>query len=68
MNYRKTLLDASIITSLCMSGAIYAQDSTQSDTSQAQQDAAKKAEEIKNAKTLNTVVVTGSRAIQARVR
>jgi iron complex outermembrane receptor protein len=66
MNYRKTLLAASIITSLCMSGAIYAQDSTQADsTSQAQQDAAKKARELKDVKTLNTVVVTGIRATQA---
>ncbi|HZX71362.1 MAG TPA: TonB-dependent receptor plug domain-containing protein, partial [Rhodanobacter sp.] len=65
MNHRKTLLAASIITSLCMSGAIYAQDSTQSDTSQTQQAAAKKAKEIKEAKTLNTVVVTGIRATQA---
>lgn len=66
MNYRKTLLAASIISSLCMSGAIYAQDSSQAGTtSQAQQDSVKKAEEIKNAKTLNTVVVTGIRATEA---
>ena len=61
MNYRKTLLATSIITCLCMSGAIYAQDSNQADTSQAQQNAAKKAKEIKDAKTLNTVVVIGIR-------
>ncbi len=61
MNYRKTLLAASIITSLCMSGAICAQDSAQGDTSQAQQNEAR----IKQAKTLNTVVVTGIRESEA---
>jgi iron complex outermembrane receptor protein len=65
MNYRKTLLAASIITSLCMSGAIYAQDSNQTDSNQAQQNAARTAQEIKNAKTLNTVVVTGIRESEA---
>ncbi len=65
MNYRKTLIAASIITSLCMSGAIYAQDATPSGTSQAQQSAARKAQEIKHAETLNAVVVTGIRATQA---
>ncbi|HWU77821.1 MAG TPA: TonB-dependent receptor [Rhodanobacter sp.] len=65
MNYRKTLLAASIITSLCMSGAIYAQDASQADTGSAQQNSVKKAQELKNAKTLNTVVVTGIRATEA---
>jgi iron complex outermembrane recepter protein len=61
MNYRKTLLAASIITSLCMSGAICAQDSNQGDTGQTQQNDAR----IKQAKTLNTVVVTGIRESEA---
>ena len=61
MNYRKTLLAASIITSLCVSGAIYAQDNTQStSTDQASSQPTKK-----NAKQLGTVMVTGIRDSEA---
>jgi len=62
MNYRKTLLAASIITGLCISGAINAQDSGQGNTSQTQQNEAKA--KAKDAKTLGTVMVTGIRASQ----
>lgn len=61
MNYRKSLLAASIITSLCVSGALYAQDSSQSSqgsTSPSQPEKAK-------AKTLSTVTVTGIRDSEA---
>jgi len=59
MNYRKTLLAASIITSLCVSGVLYAQDTTQStDTS------ATKAQQ-KKAKELATVTVVGIRDSEA---
>ncbi|MGH8157499.1 MAG: TonB-dependent receptor [Rhodanobacter sp.] len=63
MNYRKTLLAASIITSLFASGAIYAQDSTQtsSTVNRATQAQDQKAD-TKQAKELPTVVVTGIRA------
>ncbi|WEN15675.1 TonB-dependent receptor [Rhodanobacter sp. AS-Z3] len=56
MNYRKTLLAVSIISSLCVSSAIYAQDST--DTSSTQQQKKARADDVKN---LSTVVVTGIR-------
>ncbi len=62
MNYRKTLLAASIITSLCMTGALYAQDNGQDGTSQTQQNETKA--NAKNAKTLSTVTVIGIRASQ----
>jgi iron complex outermembrane recepter protein len=59
MNYRKTLLAASIITSLCVSGMAFAQDTTSTssndstgNTTQAQKSKAKE---------LSTVVVTGIR-------
>ncbi len=59
MNYRKTLLAASIITSLCVSGALYAQDSGQStDSGTAQSQKAK-------ARTLATVTVIGIRDSEA---
>ncbi len=57
MNYRKTLLAASIITSLCVSGALYAQDSNQDAASRTQQQKAQTDEATK----LSTVVVTGIR-------
>jgi iron complex outermembrane receptor protein len=59
MNYRKTLLAASIVTSLCMSGAISAQDNTQAN-SQTQQGGTK----AKDATTLTTVTVHGIRESQ----
>lgn len=65
MNYRKSLLAASIIAGLCMSGAISAQDatsqSTDAATTAAQQEKAK-ADEVKN---LSTITVTGIRASEA---
>jgi iron complex outermembrane receptor protein len=61
MNYRKTLLAASIITGLCVSGAIYAQDSQTNTDNPSSQDQAKE----KQARTLSTVVVTGIRNSEA---
>ncbi|NMW24774.1 TonB-dependent receptor plug domain-containing protein, partial [Rhodanobacter denitrificans] len=61
MNYRKTLLAASIITGLCVSGAIYAQDSQTNTDNQSSQDQARE----KQARTLSTVVVTGIRNSEA---
>ena len=57
MNHRKTLLAASIITGLCVSGALFAQDST----------AAADANQPKktNVKELATVTVTGIRDSEA---
>ncbi|MEO8998147.1 MAG: TonB-dependent receptor [Rhodanobacter sp.] len=60
MNYRKTLLAASIITSLCVSGALYAQDATQSSSTTPASQQAKK-----DAKQLGTVMVTGIRDSEA---
>jgi len=59
MNYRKTLLAASIITSLCVSGAVFAQDTTQSTTTDTT------AQQQKDATQLNTVTVTGIRDTEA---
>ena len=56
MNYRKTLLAASIITSLCVSGALYAQDANQSGTTDQVNQSTKK-----DATNLGTVTVTGIR-------
>ncbi|HEV2681822.1 MAG TPA: TonB-dependent receptor plug domain-containing protein, partial [Rhodanobacter sp.] len=60
MNYRKTLLAASIITSLCVSGALYAQDTTQSSSTNQSNQPVKK-----DAKQLGTVMVTGIRDSEA---
>ena len=62
MNYRKTLLAASIIASLCVSGTLFAQDANQttSTSSQSRQDRAKT-----KAKTLGTVTVVGIRDSEA---
>jgi iron complex outermembrane receptor protein len=57
MNYRKTLLAASIITSLCVSGVLYAQDNAQATDSSSRTSQTEKAK----AKELGTVVVTGIR-------
>ncbi|HEY8329257.1 MAG TPA: TonB-dependent receptor [Rhodanobacter sp.] len=61
MNYRKTLLAASIIASLCVSGALYAQDSQANTDNQSGQNQAKE----KQARTLSTVIVTGIRNSEA---
>ncbi|QRP64069.1 TonB-dependent receptor [Rhodanobacter sp. FDAARGOS 1247] len=63
MNYRKTLLAASIITSLCVSGALYAQDANQTTTGTASSTSTSSQgkQERDKATTLNTVTVTGIR-------
>jgi iron complex outermembrane receptor protein len=62
MNYRKTMLAASIITDLCLSGAVFAQDTGSQGTDDTTTSAAqKRAAEIKD---LSTVTVTGIRASQ----
>lgn len=60
MKNRKTLLAASIITALCISGAVYAQDNSQTTTNsdQAKLDQSRAKAKATN---LNTVVVTGIR-------
>ncbi len=68
MNYRKTLLAASIITSLCVSGALFAQDSVPSATAgqdQTSQQAKEKQAREKQARTLSTVTVVGIRDSEA---
>ncbi|MEP6898125.1 MAG: TonB-dependent receptor plug domain-containing protein, partial [Rhodanobacter sp.] len=60
MNYRKTLLATSIVTSLCLSGALFAQDATQTDTTAPASQPTKK-----DAKNLGTVMVTGIRDSEA---
>ncbi|OOG61948.1 hypothetical protein B0E46_14190 [Rhodanobacter sp. B04] len=67
MNYRKTLLAASIITGLCVSGTLFAQDSDQasSSTSATSQSKLDQAKARQQAKTLGTVMVTGLRESQA---
>jgi iron complex outermembrane receptor protein len=65
MSHRKTLLAASIIASLCLSGAVFAQDSTQdTNTAVAKTKAQVDAEKANaaQAQTLETVTVTGIRA------
>ncbi|MEO6927436.1 MAG: TonB-dependent receptor [Rhodanobacter sp.] len=61
MNYRKTLLAASIITSLCVSGALFAQDSAPSSDTGTNSNQPQKAK----AKQLATVTVTGIRDSEA---
>lgn len=71
MNYRKTLLAASIIASVCVSGALYAQANEPTGTGQAGQDqagstlAGSTQAKARQAKTLGTVVVTGIRDSEA---
>ena len=70
MNYRKTLLAASIITGLCVGTTVFAQDSAptpndQSTTATTQSTAAQRQAEEKNATRLGTVMVTGIRGSQA---
>ncbi len=60
MNYRKTLLATSIVASLCLSGALYAQDNTQTNTASTASQPSKK--DIKN---LGAVMVTGIRDSEA---
>jgi iron complex outermembrane receptor protein len=70
MNYRKTLLAASIVTGLCMGSSAIAQDSTTTSTEQATTTtttttAAQRRAEEKRATQLGTVIVTGIRNSQA---
>ena len=70
MNYRKTLLAASIITGLCVGTTVFAQDGAptaneQSTTATTQATAAQRQAEEKNATRLGTVMVTGIRGSQA---
>lgn len=69
MSYRKTLLAASIVASLCLVGAVQAQDAgttTGNNTGQADTTAAAKAAAKKNATELSTVTVTGIRQSEAK--
>ncbi|WP_426701592.1 TonB-dependent receptor [Rhodanobacter sp. Col0626] len=61
MNYRKTLLATSIVASLCLSSALYAQDAAQPTTTTDQSSAQAR----KQAKTLSTVTVVGIRDSEA---
>lgn len=61
MSHRKTLLAASIIAGLCLSGALHAQDNTQSQPANSANQTEQQAEKA-NAKQLATVTVTGIRA------
>ncbi|HTM28323.1 MAG TPA: TonB-dependent receptor, partial [Rhodanobacter sp.] len=66
MNYRKTLLAASIVTGLCMGSTAMAQDSTTTSTDQTTTTtAAQRRAEEKRATQLGTVTVTGIRNSQA---
>ena len=62
MSHRKTLLAASIVAGLCLSGAIYAQDAQTGTTGTAQ---TKAGADKNKAKELGTVVVTGIRDTEA---
>ncbi len=62
MSYRKTLLAASIVAGLCLSGALSAQDSTPTTTTGAAKAAPPKKSNVKQ---LGTVVVTGIRNSEA---
>lgn len=62
MNYRKTLLAASIITSLCVSGVAFAQDATQSTDATTSSNNRQKE---KDATQLSTVTVVGIRDSEA---
>jgi iron complex outermembrane receptor protein len=61
MSQRKTLLAASIFAGLCLSGALHAQDATQTPTNPNNQTTEQQAEKA-NAKQLSTVTVVGIRA------
>jgi len=61
MSHRKTLLAASIIASLCLSGALHAQDNSQAASQNNQQNSAEKANKEK-VKQLSTITVTGIRS------
>ena len=61
MSYRKTMLAASIIAGLCLSGTIYAQDSTQTNDTTTTPSARRN----DNVKQLGTVTVTGIRNSEA---
>ena len=70
MSHRKTMLAASIIASLCLSGALHAQDTTQTTTTtngvgaltRSQDTAQDTGNSAASAKQLATVTVTGIRA------
>jgi iron complex outermembrane recepter protein len=70
MSHRKTLIAASIFAGLCMSGALHAQDTTQTTTTsngvgaltRSQDTAQSNGSTAKNAKELATITVTGIRA------
>ncbi|MGP1667588.1 MAG: TonB-dependent receptor plug domain-containing protein, partial [Rhodanobacter sp.] len=62
MNYRKSLLAASILAGLCLSVGAYAQDATQNQNDTQNNSAANQ----KDAKSLSTVTVTGIRASQEK--
>jgi iron complex outermembrane recepter protein len=70
MSHRKTLIAASIFAGLCMSGALHAQDTTQTTTTssgvgaltRSQDTAQNSGNTAKNAKELATITVTGIRA------
>ncbi|MBE1159568.1 TonB-dependent receptor [Dyella acidiphila] len=70
MSHRKTMLAASIFAGLCLSGALYAQDTTQTTTTsngvgaltRSQDTAQSKGSSADSAKQLATITVTGIRA------
>ena len=62
MSHRKTLLAASIIASICLSGALHAQDTTQTPPGNTANQTTEQQAEKANAKQLATVTVTGIRA------
>ena len=61
MSNRRTMLAASIIASLCLSGTLHAQDATQTSSQANQQSSAEKANKDK-VKQLSTITVTGIRS------
>lgn len=62
MSHRKTLLAASIFAGLCLSGALHAQDTTQTTTTNPANQTTEQQAEKANAKQLGTVTVVGIRA------
>ena len=62
MSHRKTLLAASIFAGLCLSGALYAQDTTQTTTTNPTNQTTEQQAEKAQAKQLSTVTVVGIRA------
>jgi iron complex outermembrane recepter protein len=62
MSHRKTLIAASIFAGLCLSGALHAQDTTQTTTTNPANQTTEQQAEKANAKQLGTVTVVGIRA------